>query len=391
MSAVMGVYRSADLAFEKGEGVYLTGTDGRRYLDFNAGIAVSGLGHAHPHLVAALKAQGEKLWHTSNLYTIPEQVRLAERLAAATFADKVFFTNSGVEAFECAVKTARRYMYDSGHPDRYEIIALKQAFHGRSLAAINATGKADGFGPPLPGFTQVEPGDLDAVRAAITDKTAGIMVEPVQGEGGVVPLPMDYLRGLRALCDDRGLLLILDEVQCGMGRTGKLFAHEWAGTQPDIMAVAKGVGGGFPFGACLSTEEAAIFMVPGTHGSTYGGNPLAIAVGNAVLDVMLAPGFLEHVQEISAYLRDQMEAFAERRHNQIESVRGMGLMMGLKLRDGLNNREVMARALENGLMLAPAGDNVLRFLPPLIIERPHVDEALDKLGRAMDSFETEAA
>ena len=387
-SALMSVYRPADVAFERGEGVYLYDTEGRRYLDCNAGIAVSALGHAHPRLVAALTEQGGKLWHTSNLYRIPHQARLAERLAAASFADVCFFTNSGVEAMECLIKAARKYHYDKGQPGRNRIIALEGAFHGRSMATISAAGQdklTTGFAPLLPGFDHVPPGDLDALTAAITYETAGILIEPVQGEGGILPLETGYLQAVRDLCDRHGILLLLDEIQCGMGRTGKLFAHEWAGIAPDILAAAKGIGGGFPLGACLATDNAASGMTPGSHGTTYGGNPLATAVGNAVLDELLAPGFLDHVNEVATLLRDRLEKLAAARHNQVELVRGRGLMMGVKLR-GLEPRAVVAAALERGLLLAPAGDNVVRLLPPLIIEAAHVEEAATLLEATLDGL-----
>jgi len=387
-SALMSVYRPADVAFERGEGVYLYDTEGRRYLDFNAGIAVSALGHAHPRLVAALTEQGGRLWHTSNLYRIPNQERLAERLVAATFADRCFFTNSGVEAMECLIKAARKYHYAAGHPARNRIIALEGAFHGRSMATISAAGQeklTQGFAPLLPGFDHVPPGDLDAMAAAITGETAGILIEPVQGEGGILPLEADYLRGLRELCDRHGILLLMDEIQCGMGRTGKLFAHEWAGIAPDILASAKGIGGGFPLGACLATETAASGMTPGSHGTTYGGNPLATAIGNAVLDEILAPGFLDRVGEVAAVLRERLEKLAATRRNQVELVRGRGLMMGVKLR-GLEPRAVVAAALEQGLLLAPAGDNVVRLLPPLIVTPEHVEEAATLLEATLDGL-----
>ncbi len=380
-SALMSVYRPADVAFERGEGVYLYDTEGRRYLDFTAGIAVSALGHAHPHLVETLKNQGEKLWHTSNLYRIPNQERLAERFVDASFAERCFFVNSGVEAIECAIKTARKYFYEKGEGHRHRLITLEGAFHGRSMAAISAAGQeklTKGFAPLLPGFDHVPPGDLAAVERAIGPETAGVLVEPIQGEGGVRPLSDDYLRGLRALCDAHGLLLLLDEIQCGMGRTGKLFAHEWAGIRPDIVAVAKGIGGGFPLGACLATEEAASGMTPGSHGTTYGGNPLATAIGNAVLDVVLAPGFLDHVVRVADYLESRLQDLAARHHNRVEGARGRGLMRGMKLR-GVEAREAVGAILERGLLVAPAGDNVIRLLPPLVIEERHVDEAVDIL------------
>ncbi|WP_150004500.1 aspartate aminotransferase family protein [Iodidimonas muriae] len=384
----MSVYRQAEVAFDHGKGAYIFDVNGRQYLDFNAGIAVSSLGHAHPHLVKTLQDQAAKLWHTSNLYRIPHQDRLAERLVENTFAEKCFFVNSGVEAIECAIKTARKYFYDKGQPEKNRIITLEGAFHGRSMAAISAAGQeklVTGFGPLLPGFDRVIPGDLEAMKMAITPETAAIMVEPVQGEGGVNPLSDAYMQGVRALCDEHGLLMICDEIQCGMGRTGKMFAFEWSGITPDIVAAAKGIGGGFPFGACLATAEAASGMTPGSHGTTYGGNPLAMAVGNAVLDELLKPGFLDHVIDIAAYLKAALDDFASRHHNVVEAVRGRGLMLGVKLR-GLDPRETVAAALANGLLVAPAGDNVIRLLPPLIIERPQVDEAMVLLEKTLASL-----
>ncbi|GAB4574083.1 MAG: aspartate aminotransferase family protein [Rhodothalassiaceae bacterium] len=391
-SALMSVYRQADVAFDHGEGCWLYDTDGRRYLDFNAGIAVSSLGHAHPHLVKTLQEQAAKLWHTSNLYRIPNQDRLAERFVAATFADRCFFVNSGVEAIECAIKTARKYFYDKGAPKRNRIITLEGSFHGRSLAAISAAGQeklVKGFGPLLPGFDRVAPNDLGVLERAIRPETAAILVEPIQGEGGIRPLDDAYMRGLRALADRHGLLLILDEIQCGMGRTGKLFAYEWSGIMPDIVAVAKGIGGGFPLGACLATEDAASGMTPGSHGTTYGGNPLATAVGNAVLDEILKPGFLDHVVAIGDYLKAALLDLAKRHHNRVEDVRGRGLMLGLKLR-GIDPRDAVAKALSEGLLIAPAGDNVVRLLPPLIIDRPEVDEAVGLLDRTLGQLDAEA-
>ena len=304
ITPLLPTYSRADVAFERGEGPYIYSTSGERFLDFGGGIAVNVLGHAHPHLVAALTAQAAKLWHTSNLYRIPGQERLAERLVAATFADTVFFGNSGAEAVECSIKMARKYHAARGEPQRYRLITVEGAFHGRTLATIAAGGQKkylEGFGPKVEGFDQVPFGDHEALIQAIGPETAGILIEPIQGEGGIRPFGWDYLRTLRALCDEQGLLLVLDEIQTGFGRTGKLFAHEWAGIAPDIMAIAKGLGGGFPVGACLATEKAAAGMTSGTHGSTFGGNPLAMAVGNAVLDVVLAPGFLDHVNRVANY------------------------------------------------------------------------------------------
>lgn len=378
MSALMPTYAPADLAFEKGEGVYLYTADGRRFLDFCAGIAVNCMGHAHPHLVNALTEQAKKLWHVSNLYVIPGQIELAERLAAASFADRVFFSNSGAEAMEGSIKIARKYQKDNGHPERYRVITCENAFHGRTLATISAAGQAkllDGFTPVVDGFDQVAFGNLNEMRAAITDETAAILVEPVQGEGGLRAAPEDYLRGLRDICDEFGLLLMLDEVQCGMGRTGKLFAHEWADVIPDVVATAKGIGGGFPLGAILTTEKAAVLKV-GNHGTTYGGNPLAMAVGGAVLDELLKDGFFDHVNRVAATLRAGLQALVKKFPTVIVDVRGQGLMQGIKLAGSIVNRDFKTELEGEGLLLAPAGDNVLRLLPPLIIEDSHVAEAL---------------
>ncbi len=392
ITAVLPTYQRADLSFERGEGAWLIDASGRRYLDFAAGIAVTALGHAHPHLVAALREQAGKVWHTSNLFRIPGQERLAERLVAATFADTVFFGNSGAEALECAIKMARKYHSATGNPERWRVITFEGAFHGRTLATIAAGGQAkhlEGFGPPVPGFDQVAFGDHDAMKAAIGPETAAILVEPVQGEGGIRPVPPQCLRGLRELCDAAGILLIFDEVQCGMGRTGKLFAHEWAGVAPDIMAVAKALGGGFPVGACLATERAAVGMVAGSHGSTYGGNPLAMAVGNAVLDVMLADGFLDHVNAMSNRLRQGLEGLVDSHPEVIEGVRGQGLMLGLKVRPA--NRDVMAAFRDQGLLSVAGGDNVVRLLPPLIIGEAEISAALGLIDQACRALAPTAA
>jgi len=378
-------YNRVPIVFERGHGVWLETPTGERYLDFAAGIAVNSLGHTHPHLVEALKAQAEKLWHLSNVHEIPDQTRLARRLTEVTFADKVFFTNSGAEALECAIKTARRHFYVNGQPERYRIITIEGAFHGRTLATIAAGGQAkylEGFGPKVEGFDQVPFGDHEALKAAITDETAAILVEPVQGEGGVRPLPKDCMRGLRDLCDEHGILLILDEVQSGVGRTGKLFAHEWAGMTPDIMAVAKGIGGGFPFGACLATAEAADGMTVGTHGTTYGGNPLAMAVGNAVLDVILEDGFLTHVNDIALVLNQGLASLKDRYPDLIDEVRGSGLMLGIKC---VKSNVDLVMAMRNEHLLAvPAGDNVVRLLPPLIVTAEEARDALSRIEAALD-------
>ncbi|HWA42562.1 MAG TPA: aspartate aminotransferase family protein [Hypericibacter adhaerens] len=385
-SALLPVYARADLAFERGEGAYLFGNDGRRYLDFASGIAVTALGHSHPHLVAALKDQAEKLWHSSNLYRIPEGERLADRLAAASFADRVFFTNSGAEAIECGIKMCRKWQDDFGDPKRYRIIATEGAFHGRTLATIAAGGQEKhlkGFAPTVEGFDHVAYGNLNELRNAIGPETAAVLVEPVQGEGGMRAASVEYLKGLRQVCDEFGLLLFFDEVQCGMGRTGKLFAHEWAGIKPDVVATAKGIGGGFPMGACLATEKAAAALTPGSHGSTFGGNPLAMAVGNAVLDVMLADGFLPRVEAIGGILHKRVAALVAKYPKLFEELRGKGLMLGLKCR--VPNTDMQNKLREAGLLTVGAGDNVVRLLPPLILEERHIDEGvaiLDGVAKA---------
>lgn len=387
ISPILPTYARAPVTLERGEGVYAYASDGRRFLDFGSGVAVTGLGHVHPHLVAALTTQAGKIWHTSNLYQVPGQQRLAERLVAATFADTVFFCNSGAEANECAIKMARKFHSHHGRPERFRVITFEGAFHGRTLATIAAGGQKkhlDGFGPKVDGFDQVSFGDIEAVRRATGPETAAILIEPVQGEGGVRPAMPEFLRALRALCDEHGLLLLLDEVQTGVGRTGKLFAHEWAGITPDIMAIAKGIGGGFPMGACLATEHAAAGMVAGSHGSTFGGNPLAMAVGNAVLDVVLAPGFLEHVNKIANYLRQQLAGVVDRHRSVIEDVRGQGLLMGIKCR--VPNGQLMDALRERGLLTVSAGDNVVRILPPMISTEEHVREAVSILNDACQSL-----
>ena len=379
-SALMPTYAPADLAFVKGEGVYLYTADERRFLDFCAGIAVNCLGHAHPHMVEALTNQAQKLWHVSNLYKIPGQYELAERMAEASFADRVFFSNSGAEALEGSIKIARKYQIDQGHPERYRVIGCDSAFHGRTLATIAAAGQEkllEGFGPVVDGFDHVAFGNLNEMRAAITDETAAILVEPVQGEGGLRAADADYLKGLRAMCDEYGILLMFDEVQCGMGRTGKLFAHEWADIVPDVVATAKGIGGGFPLGAILTTEKAAVLGV-GNHGTTYGGNPLAMAVGGAVLDEILKDGFLEHVVEMGVKLHAGMAKLVQDFPGVFVETRGLGLMQGIKLHESIVNRDFKNELEGEGLLVAPAGDNVLRLLPPLIITEAHINEAIEK-------------
>jgi acetylornithine/N-succinyldiaminopimelate aminotransferase len=391
-SAVMQTYRRFDVAFERGEGPYLYAADGRRYLDFGGGIAVVSLGHCHPQLIEALTRQANALWHCSNLYRIPEQERLARRLVDATFADAAFFCNSGGEAMECGLKLVRKHFDEIGEAQRYRVITCSGAFHGRTLATIAAGGAAkylDGFDPIVAGFDHVRFGNLNEVRAAIGDETAAIVVEPVQGEGGIRPADVAFLRGLRETADEFGLLLFLDEVQCGMGRTGRLFAHEWAGIAPDVMAVAKGLGGGFPVGACLASGKAAKALTPGSHGSTFGGNPLAMAVANAVLDVMLAEGFLDHVRTMGAELRGRLTALAARYPAVMTEVRGAGLMLGFKC--AIENGTVVEHLLREGLLAVPAADNVVRLLPPLTIEASHVAEAVTMLERVCARLADKAA
>lgn len=385
-------YNRAPLRFERGEGVWLVTESGERYLDFAAGVAVTSVGHGHPHVVGALKDQADKVWHLSNLYEVPGQEVLAKRLTDVTFADRVFFTNSGAEALECAIKTARRYHFAKGHPEKFHIITMEGAFHGRTIATIAAGGQEkylEGFGPKAPGFDQVPFGDLEAVKAAISDATAAILVEPVQGEGGIRPIPVEMLRALRDLCDEQGLLLILDEVQCGVGRTGKLFAHEWAGITPDLMAVAKGIGGGFPLGACLATEEAAYGMKPGTHGSTYGGNPLGMAVGNAVLDVVLEDGFLDNVRDTALVFRQGLASLKDRFPDVIEDVRGEGLMLGLKAK--VPNTELLMAMRDEHLLGVPAGDNVIRLLPPLTVTAEEARDGIARIEQAAEHIRAKAA
>jgi len=373
----MPTYGRWDVAVERGEGCYLYATDGRKFLDFTSGIAVTSLGHCHPHLIHAITGQAKKLWHSSNLFRIPGQERLAQRLTENSFADTVFFNNSGAEAVELSIKVARKYQSETGHPERYRIIACNGSFHGRSFATLAAAGAEaylKGFGPPMDGYDHVAWDNLNEMRAAVNDKTAAILVEPVQGEGGVRAPSPDFLKGLRAICDEFGLLLVYDEVQCGMGRTGKLFAHEWADVPPDIMAVAKALGNGFPIGACLATEKAAVGMVPGSHGSTFGGNPMAVAAGNAVLDVMLAPGFLARAGKTAQLLRGKLEDLVRKYPHLFDHVRGAGLLLGIKC--VITAGDFVTKLRENGLICLTAGDNVLRILPPLIVGEAEIDEAI---------------
>ena len=391
-SALLPTFARADLSFERGEGPWLITPEGERYLDFAAGIAVNSLGHAHPHLVEALQAQAAKLWHVSNLFQIPEGEKLAQRLVEATFADTVFFTNSGAESLECAIKMARKYHAANGNPERYRIVTFEGAFHGRTLATIAAGGQKkylEGFGPKVEGFDQVPFGDHEALKAAIGPETAGILIEPVQGEGGVRSVPPQCLRGLRELCDEHGLLLIFDEVQTGVGRTGKLFAYQRSGVEPDIMAIAKGIGGGFPMGACLATAEAGKGMTAGTHGTTFGGNPLAMAVGNAVLDVVLKPGFLENVERVALLMKQRLAEIKDRHPGVIEEIRGEGLLLGIKAK--VPNTDLVTALREEKLLSVGAGDNVVRFLPPLIIDDAIVTEAVTRLDRACARIEATQA
>ena len=387
-SSILPVYARANLTFDHGEGAWLVTAEGRRYLDFGAGIAVNALGHAHPHLVEALTGQAAKLWHTSNLYQNPAGERLAKRLTDATFADVVFFSNSGAEANEAAIKMARKYHAVNGHPERFRIVTIEGAFHGRTLATIAAGGQKkylEGFGPKVEGFDQVAFNDDEALKAALTDETAALMLEPIQGEGGIRTIPTERLRALRQLCDERGILMILDEVQSGVGRTGKFFAHEWAGIRPDIMTIAKGIGGGFPMGACVATAEAARGMTPGTHGTTFGGNPLAMAVGNAVLDVVLDEGFLDHVRQAGLKLKQRLAELKDRHPAVIAEIRGDGLMLGLRLH--VPNTDFVRAVEEQEMLVIGAGDNVARLLPPLTIDEAEIGEAFNRLDRACSALE----
>ncbi|MCO6048325.1 aspartate aminotransferase family protein [Mesorhizobium sp. RP14(2022)] len=386
-TALYDTFARAPLAFERGEGVWLETREGERFLDFAAGIAVNSLGHSHPHLVKALQEQAAKLWHVSNLYEIPDQSRLGERLAANTFADKVFFTNSGAEALECAIKTARRYHYAKGAPERFRIVTFEGAFHGRTLATIAAGGQKkylEGFGPKVEGFDQVPFGDWAALEAVVGPETAAILIEPVQGEGGVRPVEASFLQKLRKLCDDQGMLLIYDEVQCGIGRTGKLFAYEWSNAVPDIMAIAKGIGGGFPVGACLATAEAASGMVAGVHGTTFGGNPLAMAVGNAVLDVVLEEGFLDEVSRKALLMKQGLAEIADAFPDVVAEIRGTGLMLGIKC--VVPNGELVGAMRDQKMLAVAAGDNVVRLLPPLNITDDEIREGLNRIRSSAEAL-----
>jgi acetylornithine/N-succinyldiaminopimelate aminotransferase len=392
ITPLMPVYPRSPVRPVRGEGVYLYGEQGERYLDFASGIAVNLLGHGHPVLTKAIQDQAATLIHVSNLYGSPQGEKLAQRLVDLTFADTVFFTNSGAEAVECAIKTARRYHHHHGRPEKHKLITFKNAFHGRTMATISATDQAklrDGFAPLLDGFEVVEFDNLQAAEAAVDDATAGFMVEPVQGEGGIRPASQEFMSGLRRLCDQHDLMLVLDEVQCGVARTGKLYAYEHYGIEPDILASAKGIGGGFPMGACLATERAAAGMVIGTHGSTYGGNPLAMAAGSAVLDVVANDEFLEHVTRMGERLRGALEQMIPNHDHLFEGVRGMGLMLGLKMKT--DSRAFVTYLRDHGLLTVAAGDNVMRVLPPLVIEEGHVAEFVEKLSEAARAYKVPQA
>ncbi|UXN02824.1 aspartate aminotransferase family protein [Bartonella sp. HY406] len=384
-SPLYDTFARINLRFERGEGPWLYTQEGDRYLDFTSGVAVNALGHNHPHLVETMKRQIEKVWHLSNLFENPLQEKLAQRLCDASFAEKVFFANSGAEAIECAIKTARRYHYVNGNPERYRIITFEGAFHGRTLATLAAGGQEkylEGFGPKAQGFDQVPFGDNDALKAAINHETAAILIEPVQGEGGVRPVPNETMQMLRALCDEHGLMLIFDEVQCGIGRTGKLFAYEWTGVTPDIMAIAKGIGGGFPVGACLATSEAAKGMTAGSHGSTFGGNPLAMAAGNAVLDIILSPGFLDHVNLMANELKQGLVAIIDTYPHIVDDVRGKGLLTGLHC--VIPNTDLIAALRQEKLLTVGAGGNIVRFLPPLNVTAEEIRDALQRVEAALN-------
>ena len=387
-SHLMPTYARADLAFERGDGVWLTGTDGERYLDFAGGVAVNVLGHGHPQLVAALVEQAQKVWHVSNLYRVPEGERLADRLCAETFADTVFFGNSGAEAMECTIKIARKYQSANGNPERFRVITFEGAFHGRTLATLAAGGQKkhlDGFGPVVDGFDQLQLEDIEAVKRTIGPETAAILIEPIQGEGGVRTPSPRFLKALRQLCDEHGLLLLFDEVQTGMGRTGHLFGYQKVGVTPDVMAVAKGLGGGFPVGACLATAEAAKGMTAGTHGSTFGGNPLAMAVGNAVLDVVLAPGFLQSVRDKALLFKQRLAEVKDRHPAVLAELRGDGFLIGLRAM--VPAGELVDALRAEKMLSVAAGDNVVRLLPPLIASEEELGEALDRLDRAATRIE----
>lgn len=385
ISPVIPIYNRTETSFERGEGAYLFTKDGTRYLDFLSGIAVNALGHCHPHLVKELQDQAAKLWHVSNIFSIDSLTKLSNRLVEHTFADSVFFCNSGTEAIEAGIKATRKYFSEKGEPQKHRIITFKGAFHGRTFGAMAATGTdkmLDGYEPRLEGFDKVEV-DLDAVRKAITPNTAAILVEPVQGEGGISPKPLKLLPELRKICDEHGILLFLDEVQCGVGRTGTLFAHEHSGVTPDIMSIAKGIGGGFPLGACLMVEKVAKAMKVGSHGTTFGGNPLATTVGNAVLDIILAEGFLDKVNKSAASLKAALETLQNKHPKMVEEIRGTGLMLGIKLKAEYDPAKVVVALRENKLLVNTAGENVVRILPPLIIDESHIEEGISIIDKTL--------
>lgn len=385
ISPVIPIYNRTDISFERGEGAYLFTSDGTRYLDFLSGIAVNALGHCHPHLVKELQNQAAKLWHVSNIFSIDSLTKLSNRLVEHSFADSVFFCNSGTEAIEAGIKATRKYFSEKGEPQRHRIITFKGAFHGRTFGAMAATGTdkmLDGYEPRLEGFDKVEV-DIEAIKKAITLQTAAILVEPVQGEGGISPKPLSILPEIRKICDEHGILLFLDEVQCGVGRTGKLFAHEHSGVTPDIMSIAKGIGGGFPLGACLLVEKVAKAMKVGSHGTTFGGNPLATTVGNAVLDILLADGFMDKVNKSAESLKAALETLQNKHPKVVEEIRGKGLMLGLKLRPEYDPAKVVVKLRENKLLVNTAGENVVRILPPLIIDESHIEEGIAIIDRTL--------
>jgi acetylornithine/N-succinyldiaminopimelate aminotransferase len=387
MSAILGTYKRRNIAFARGKGTYVYSTKGEKFLDFVSGIAVNSLGHCHPHLVKTIQAQSKKLWHVSNVFTIPEQERLAKRLTENTFADYVIFQNSGAEATEASIKVARKYFYEIGKPGRNRIITFSGAFHGRTLASLFAANNKEhtlGFGPKVEGFDQVPFGDHEALKKAITKKTAAIMIETIQGEGGIRVIPNYCLKGLRKLCDQHGILLILDEVQCGVGRTGKFFAFEWAGVEPDIVPIAKGIGGGFPVGACLVNKKVAVGMKPGTHGSTFGGNPLAMSIGNAVLDIILKKGFLENVQKVGKYFENHLNEIKDKYPDIIQEIRGIGLLRGIKLK--VDTAKFLDHLFKNKMLGVKASDNVIRLLPPLTVTKKEIDQAIKIITKTCKEF-----
>lgn len=386
-SKLLPVHKRFDITFSHGEGMYLF-ADGKKYLDFGAGIAVNALGHCHPKMVEAITQQAKKLWHVSNIYNVNELNKYADKLVDNTFADYVFFCNSGAEAIECSIKMIRRHFYTKGHPEKHRIITFTGAFHGRTIATISAAAKKkylEGFEPALPGFDNVEFGNIEAVKNAINENTAGILIEPIQGEEGIRVSDKNFIQELRKICDEKNLLLAFDEVQCGMGRTGYLFAHEYYGVKPDIIATAKAIAGGFPLGACLATADAASGMTIGVHGTTYGGNPLAMAVADSVLTVMLEKDFLENAKKVGAELKSELENLRQKFPDKIDEIRGVGLMLGIKMNQKIDNLEMVKKFIENGLLTIPAGENVIRILPPLIITSENVKEAIGKIERAFNS------